>query len=507
MTPLLQISRPGQRRGTGSAPQRTPATSNPFVPIPPAVRYAIIGFCVCYLLWVTFMRLSIGQYRLETNILSLFSTWAHFAALLFPFIFYRPSYGYAHPLILTSGYAILMMVIRKTAVLIDGIPYHIALNVGPEAIQNIVSYGAFVSVIAIFSVYLGFFLGPRLPVMRLSLSEKPNKMFPFLIAFSILIATIVILYYVKRYGGGVNYLLMLAKGSKGRREMGDFEGLGQFVVPIELACAVCLVWICYKQRAIWNPIFWMAVIPSISYTWMLSGKRSSLIYWMIQFCIGWVMRNKRLPVFRLVIVGAICFSLLGILGLYRVSNQKTQDVTLDFFHELSPSGLVNLTMEELQSRAGEESLYYAVLARVPHDVPFLYGKSYLENFYRFIPRYFWRGKPRGIDVQANRAFVGGDWGMPVGAVGEAYWNGHIPMVMFVFFLLGMGYRWAATMIMRYPGNAAVMAVYIITIFCFSPSQNGFRRWLYATLPLILFLMASGFFAKKAQPRLGRTTSG
>jgi len=88
-------------------------------------------------------------------------------------------------------------------------------------------------------------------------------------------------------------------------------------------------------------------------------------------------------------------------------------------------------------------------------------------------------------------FYGGDWGMPAGSVGEAYWNFHLPGVLVLFFLLGVFKRWLAGTLLHHPNSPGVMALYMISVFYFDPSQNGFRSWVYAIVPALIMLRLGG----------------
>ena len=438
-------------------------------------------------------------YGVSTNLLAVLAMWFHLSMVVLPFIAYQKTFGYAHPLIIVNGYSLLNILIRKTGFFTQGISSHIALpGLGPDATQNVVSYGIFVFGLSLLCIYIGYYFGPSIKAPRLPVASKPSKLFWWVFAGTVGCSCVVMGIYVLRFGGINQVFNIMAKGASARMAMEDFSGLGQYFVPVQGACAMLLVCICWKKKIIWNPVFIGTALMVLSFPWLLTGKRSSLLFWVIQFSIGWVLRNQKLPVIRLALLGTVAFVLFGIMGLFRQSNQTGAQSTWDFLHDLSTGSLIETTMDELERRSGDESLYYAVVGRVPGDVPFRYGQTYLENIYRFIPRFIWKSKPRGIDVQANRAFVGGNWGMPVGAVGEAYWNGHIPAVIIVFFLMGMFYRWLANVVMRYPYSPAILALYIISAFSFGPGQGDFRAWIQSFVPAVILFWLCGFFRKERQ---------
>jgi hypothetical protein len=89
-------------------------------------------------------------------------------------------------------------------------------------------------------------------------------------------------------------------------------------------------------------------------------------------------------------------------------------------------------------------------------------------------------------------------------VGEAYWNFHLPGVLAVFFLFGIFKRWLAEILLRYPNAPGVMALYMISVFYFDPSQNGFRTWVYAIVPAVIMIWLGGLLGGKRSDR--RTVS-
>jgi membrane protein YdbS with pleckstrin-like domain len=43
-----------------------------------------------------------------------------------------------------------------------------------------------------------------------------------------------------------------------------------------------------------------------------------------------------------------------------------------------------------------------------------------------------------------------------------------------------------------------MAIYMITLFYFEPSQNGFRLWIYAIVPALIMIRLGGLIRGRRQ---------
>lgn len=78
---------------------------------------------------------------------------------------------------------------------------------------------------------------------------------------------------------------------------------------------------------------------------------------------------------------------------------------------------------------------------VPAGAPFQWGHTYLVQIVNPIPRFLWPGKPTGdagllmAELQDTVA-QGADLTVSPGLIGEMYWNGGIPGILMMSFLLG-----------------------------------------------------------------------
>lgn len=473
-----------------------PGGSNLFVPIPPLVRRAVLCFLGVYLL----MIVSANVYNMATFnasfALLLFSNLFYFFWMIFPLIAYRPTFGYCHPLILNMSFALLNMIVRSTGMLMHGLPYHSILpEYGVDDLNLLYAYGNFVYSVALMSKYAGFFLAPKIRVPNLNgfFSLEPSRYFYVVLGGAIVAGLIAFYLFVQLSGGFAPHLVNMQKPTRIKEYVSDVEGIGHYFVFMRLVPVAVMVWLAAKPKAFKNPIFWIVTFTAMALTFLEGGRRSAPIYTAIVIGIIYIIRNRRMPYLVISIIGIAAFFFIGAAGILRVSTWHNQSDRLDLsvFTETSVSDVVEFSSEELTARSGTSSSYYAVLAKVPGDVPLLFGQSYVNWFGLFIPRVIWNNKPFGIGRLAGHVFFGLPAGVPPGPVGEAYWNFHIPGVIVVFFLFGIFLSWLGRFYVQYVNYPAAVVLYVTTLYYFTPFQTSFRNWILALIPATLIMMACG----------------
>jgi len=471
------------------------AQANPFVPMQRWTVLGILIFGALYLFGVMGVALfNTGTGGISMAWVALSSGWLIFWSF-YPFVKFKPEYGWCHPLVLGACVSIVNMVMRSTTLFMSGLDEHIMLpEKWPEELNMIFAYGNFLHSLALIALYIGFARGPRLPVPQWNAPTAASSRLYFVLLIFLGISVAAFVLYIHLYGGLSGFAKSLAFGMAKKIEMTDdnVDGIGPYAVATKMATIVAVVWVCAQAAAFRNPVFWVLGLSALTMAYMSEGKRSGMIFPAILILLCWTLRNRRVPYLRLAAAAVTIFLLFGILALLRSSNwTDTQHLNMSALQETSLAEMASKSQEELLLRSGSASSFFAIIARVPMEEKLLWGKTYLEWGLRFLPREFWPDKPRGVDVQANQTFMGGDWGTPAGPVGEAYWNFHIPGVVLIFFLVGMLKRWLADLLTRHPEAPGVMAIYMITLFYFEPSQNGFRLWIYAIVPALIMIRLGG----------------
>jgi len=134
----------------------------------------------------------------------------NFAVILFPIIFYKPSFGWFHPLVFyTCQY--LLFQFRSYATYLQGISHHRALpEYSVEDIVLLVSFALTLHAISTLAYYFGFWFGPNLKVPRISFKQPRRLALKALAA--VLFSVIIFWLYVEREGGLSEHLLSWQMG-------------------------------------------------------------------------------------------------------------------------------------------------------------------------------------------------------------------------------------------------------------------------------------------------------
>jgi hypothetical protein len=178
--------------------------------------------------------------------------------------------------------------------------------------------------------------------------------------------------------------------------------------------------------------------------------------------------------------------------------------------DVNVAEMVAAGQEEMQNR-GETGAFLPLVAKVPRQVDFLYGQSYLAALFFFVPRAVWPEKPRGVGPMTNayiyheREMRPGELlqgsGIPPGAMGEAYWNFYYPGVILLYMLVGVFHRWLAALLRRGADVPAVWVLYALTLLM-TPTSTAVVKWLQTVIPGIAIAWWMGAIR---MPGAGRRT--
>ena len=171
----------------------------------------------------------------------------NFAVILFPIVFYKPSFGWFHPLVFyTCQY--LLFQFRSFATYLQGISHHRALpEYSPEDIVLVVAYALTLHAIATLAYYFGFWFGPKFKVPQLKF--RTPKQVGIKATAIIVFAFLIFWVYVDREGGLSAHLLAWQEG---RHEAlaGDYY----WIVVIKFSAIGCLLWFSLSRSAIYHPV-------------------------------------------------------------------------------------------------------------------------------------------------------------------------------------------------------------------------------------------------------------
>lgn len=434
---MLERSHFDQRRRSippsvslGSSPVPTAPTS-PFVAISPLYRGVIVAAWIGYLLWVglqSFLHPSDNSAlpwvfaALTLNI----------GLLLLPIIFYRPSYGWLHPLVFTMIFT-LPNHLRKIGTYSQGLQWHVALpGWSQEDLTLLVALELGLLSLGLMASYLGFFLCPTPRVPRVGFTTPRHIEYKAMAM--VLLSAVTFLAYVQGKGGLISHLLSWGEG---RNISMAGEYYWNFIIQFGLT--TCLLWFAVDRQASTKPVFWGCSVLSSALVFLSTGSRTGILFTVVITLMIWLLQQQKMAPLRILSLALIVMLVFGALGNFRNSTASGRidwGALVGQSSQTQTSTTLGSGLEEATARGTVVAGVYPILALVPKEVGFLHGSSYLAVATLPIPKRWWAGKPGLVPGLVGQVFYGIDVGMPPGAVGEAYWNFGPAGIVLIFSSMG-----------------------------------------------------------------------
>lgn len=462
---------------------KSSAAPSPFLPMKPQHRAFIVGCFGLFLLIVMISSVGAGSSHVEWIPLALT---LYVALLVIPFVGYKRSFGWLHPVVFTSIMS-LFQLFREYSKYSGGIEWHIALpGYSPSALSGLVSYELMLQSIGTLAYYAGFFYLPTLRVPRLTFAQPRtmNLKIPAIVGFSFMVFIV----YLFIQGGLSAHLL-----SWGQSRHVALAGEFYFSLFISFAAYGTILWMALEPGVVRQPIFWVCALASLIMIFLTTGSRSSVIYMVLLALMVDMLRRQKIPAAKLLILGLASVIVVSVLGEFRRGTYKqSNDGRVDtsaFSSSQSVGDLFSQGTSEVVNRGTTEDAALPILARVPEEIDLLYGESYLAVITLPIPRgmWTWGEKPALIGGRVGRTFFSTQAGVPPGAVGESYWNFHIPGVIMVFLLFGAFHRWLAKLFVTYRSQSAMILIYVVTLWYIRPVSSAVAGWLIVIVPVLVMM--------------------
>lgn len=513
MTPVASVQS-GAMRGS------------PFVTIPMGFRLLVIAYVLFYRLIFPGIDAATSLAMEPSLLVPRFLAECLYTFLvLLPFIFYRSSYGWLHPLMFPFLLSLLKDFFKQPMHLIapfklpivsfDPTTYSQALvlrylpleDIAWERLQMTLLLSLFLAI-----YYLAFFYyRPSVP--------KQNFMVPRLarlwvvcvgmMCVSILTAMIFIL-----MNGGLTKHLQLLTGGR----YSALGGSGQYIEIVGAGVIALMLLAAYNRRVWTNPIFLGLGTLLFIFSILVSGSRSSGVYLIMMMGMIYMFRERFIP-WRFVVIGSmIGFIVFGAFGMLR-KQHNTSDLDWSVVTSLDVESWVDAAANESLKRLNEESSFAAFVGTGEYGL--LGGKTYIAALFFWVPRALWHDKPRGAGAYNNYQNFSGRTldtdeiptvgGRPVGAEVEAYWNFWLFGVVILALFVGMLHKWLANLILVFPREPLYWVLYITIITSFSGtalSIVGTARSL-AVLGVLMILAGIIHFGRRhvsARPQRGTAFS-
>lgn len=426
--------------------------------------------------------------------------------LSFPFLAMRPRSFWYEPVI--------VFVLTRFLTEIPKLPYYLGRHVdssaglgtagllGSELYTSGTQFLA-LSSLAVLAYYYGYYVAPALPIPRIRFARASKaRVARLLVALYLLSFGAAILFVIARGGISEHF----ARWSVERAGAPSFEGQVYWALLGSLHGSALLAFLAYDPRATRTIPFWAAVVVSgLALFVVHSGNRGIVIFFLGSICLLAWYNSGRLRLLSAVAPLVLVVMLFTALGGVRRAVPSVADLSTlrqGLVNEIRYSPLEAVVGYQMQLRPN------VVVSRVPGEEGLLFGKSYLTVLANPVPRGLWPGKPSFVDSEAARTFWGVDWGLPIGAVAEAYWNFWIPGVLFAFALFGVFHRWLWRWLVTHPQHPSVTALYFTTlVYLWEPYSSDTIKWLRVLVPLVLIVTMLSRPTLYCRTRRGQAVAG
>lgn len=422
-----------------------------------------------------------------------------------PVFFYRPSFGWFHPLIFIPLYTyafslptflpkVFTLIWEGPSALIYEPTTSVALrNWGQEGLTWINAKAAYLSILAIIAYYLGFFLLPAVstPKLKLKPIRNPGIKTCLTVLFSLIVFTI----FLQSYGGLTGHLLANWQGGRHSNLAGQYY----WIFLVNFSLVACLIWLSIDTKVFQNPVFWGCMVTSMIMRFLLTGSRSGIFFILMIGIMIWMLRKGRFSMTKVIGIMLVVILGVGILGTFRNVVKDTGEADFSTLTDLQ-TGIIEAlgNSEEAGELTGARNGGpLPMLAYVPEKEEYLYGSTYLAALTIAIPRAIWPEKPGLCGGRAAKTFYykNADWGIPCGSIGESYWNFGLVGVFTAFFIYGYFHKWLAQSFRKYATYPTALVLYAIVLFYIRPDstaviklmqlvvQASFLLFLWGGLPL------------------------
>ena len=459
---------------------RSVSRENPFIDLPGSIRMMYLGFQAAYMvLMVVAIATDEGAGEDRYAMAAAVMLGSLVAGL--PILFAPRSMGWFHPLIFPALYGMFYQ-LRAFPVYAYGFEFHFALpGVSPADLNGLMTFGLILSAIASLSFFAGYYVCPTPSVPSVRYVERGGLTSRVLLLIG---ATgVVFLVFLQVRGGLSNHFLSWSSG-----RAVALSGAYYWVLAMRTASVAVVIWLAFRPNAMRNHIFWVAAVIASAIAFMMTGSRSSVLFYVMIGSIVWMLSRQRVPVARVVALGFIMVLALGSLNTLRDVLRGQGALAKE------PRSLLETwqqSVSDISTRSGSLRGDLAIYGNVPDREEHLLGASYLSLITLPIPRGMWEDKPMVIEAMVGRRFFRVNAGVPPGGVAEAFWNFHIPGVIAVYFLFGGFMRWIAATYRRNRAVPALIVLYAHTLFVLSPTGTSIVGWLMGLVPMVLVLLLVG----------------
>lgn len=481
------------RRPVGAKVEQRWDARNPFVEIAPEFK---IGIAIYFLIWRIFPELIQPFIMLSGDLSSemarSITSLTISALLLWPILARRfggaPT-GWLHPLVLPTLLGIAVGFIKAPTSILDPVSAITNVLIPPHALATGAELAAarleiqVWQLLSLVSVYAAFILfAPRVRQARQVVRRFDSVRWK--LVYTVFFGAAMVL--IIGSGGLEAHMASLAGGRF--RALSDS---GLLVVPVTFMPLLSVIWFLHRPDSLRSPFFVLTFSLSVALQFAVTGSRSALFTSAVLLLLAWIYVHHKLPLLRLLGIGAAAVLLLGVLGDLRQSGRRGQ-VEFQGITDIGLSGAIEKSRQEVAQRQ-YMSGPIGIAVSVPERVAYLNGDTYVAGLLFFVPRSIWEEKPRGPGPTVSAVIFGKQTtmedyeggGIPAGADGEAYLNFGYTGIVVLHLLFGLFLKWVSARAMMKRDEQTGALLVLVGIALNGPATSSIVPFLQKWIMLAL----------------------
>lgn len=224
-----------------------------------------------------------------------------------------------------------------------------------------------------------------------------------------------------------------------------------------LYVASAILGIYYFRKRRLALLFILSFVLSLLLGFMQGGRAIILVYLLSMLIIFYYSRKSRKAVRGRAIVLIVIFFILSSLFIVQVGSYRMAFERGDYVQRTGQSLIWygNTFLQEFS----QFDWFAKVLENTPELIPIQYGRTYLEYFTQFVPRFIWEEKPLPIEYRITSLILGYESGSPFTMIGELFINFGTIGVVLGMFLFGAVTKKAYVYFKNHSGSFSVVIVY------------------------------------------------
>lgn len=365
-------------------------------------------------------------------------------------------------------------------VVLGGLQSHAALReFGFVQLDTVLIKKLLFGLIAIVAFWGGYRSpGDRLFRLRTVFCQPSGTTWKVLVL--VLCSCLVLFFYAKAVGGFSDLLL-----ERGRERIDRYAAQmgGHYAFALHIGVVATLFFYFCARTPLQKFIFLPAYTVSILCVYLATGSRSFVVTAFVMLLLVYFTKEGRLPYVRILVGAIVLIAFIGVGGEFRKAQRGAGDIS-DVQVSIGVLESVRLGVEEYSRRSSHASGEIGIIGRVPSEVGFIHGETYLAFLAAPIPRAFWQDKPRAGGYQtALLVFGRDDTAIPPGNVGELYLNFGLLGVVFGMFLFGLLMRILYNQCSGLNSPFGVIFL-VISLAYLQPNTESMNAWLRMVAILI-----------------------